>query len=414
MKLADTFTPYVALEGGCLIALAALVFLVVANKRTGISGLLGSGLLKACKGEPLDRVASTFVGAFLLGALVAQQRLFPAAKAAPPAARLALPVYVLAGALTGFGAWVAYDGRLAGRYGCVHRWSLTDLLPSFHPHDLTHTGTRLGNGCTSGHGVCGLTRLSKRGLVAVCTFMAVGMAVANAIAQWPGGRSPVQAPAGGEWGGLAWDRPLDAWPALRRAVPASFPQQQQQQGPWTLGVAALGAVLLLWGLPGKLRRTPLVHLAAAASGALFAMGLQRSGMAEQAKVLGFLAFSAKSGWDPSLMVVLGAAVGLLLPPTLWVLGHMAHALGDPSAAIFTGRTPWQVSQAEKVDARLLVGEALFGVGWGLTGLCPGPALCLFAAGAPRVVLAFFPAYLLGWLMVDVVDRVKAGKGAKAM
>jgi uncharacterized membrane protein YedE/YeeE len=237
--------------------------------------------------------------------------------------------------------------------------------------------------------------------------MVVGMAVANAVAQWPGGRSPLQATAGGDWGGLPWDRPLDAWPALRRAVPSS-------QQPWTLGVAALAAFLLLWGLPRKLRQTPLVHLAAAASGALFAAGLQRSGMAEQAKVLGFLAFTSKDGWDPSLMVVLGAAVGLLLPPTLWVLGHVAQALGDPASKIFTGRTAWQVSQAEKVDGRLLVGEALFGVGWGLTGLCPGPALCLFAAGAPRVVLAFCPAYVVGWLLVDVVDRVKTGKGAKGM
>jgi len=108
MRIAN-FTPAPAFEGGCLLALAALIFLVVANKRTGISGLLGAGLLRAFKAEPLDRVASTFVGAFLLGSLAAQQYLFPASspnqKNAPPAAPFALPAYVLSGLLVGFGAY---------------------------------------------------------------------------------------------------------------------------------------------------------------------------------------------------------------------------------------------------------------------------------------------------------------------
>lgn len=95
------FDPAPAFQGGVLIAVAALVFLVVANKRTGISGLLGSGLLRAVKGEALDRVASTFVGAFLVAALCCRAG---AATKGPPAVPLALPVYVLSGALTGFGA----------------------------------------------------------------------------------------------------------------------------------------------------------------------------------------------------------------------------------------------------------------------------------------------------------------------
>jgi uncharacterized protein len=261
------------------------------------------------------------------------------------------------------------------------------------------SGTKLGNGCTSGHGVCGLTRLSKRAFVAVGTFMVVGVAVATALDQRP--NSPLRAAPTGP---AKWDRPLDAWGPPSAAV----------QQPWTAGVAALAGLLLLWGLPRKLKATPLVHLAAAVSGALFAVGLQLSGMAQQSKVLGFLSLSSKSGWDPSLVVVLGAAVGLLLFPTLWVLGHVDHALGDPKAKIYQGKTAWETSQGERVDGRLVVGEACFGVGWGITGLCPGPAACLFAAGAPRIVLAFFPAYLVGWLLVDVVDKVKAGsKGTKA-
>lgn len=102
MRIAK-FDPAPAFQGGVLIAAAALVFLVVANKRTGISGLLGSGLLRAVKGLALDRVASTFIGAFLLAALYCTAG---AAAKGPPAAPLALPVYVLSGTLTGFGAYV--------------------------------------------------------------------------------------------------------------------------------------------------------------------------------------------------------------------------------------------------------------------------------------------------------------------
>lgn len=234
--------------------------------------------------------------------------------------------------------------------------------------------------------MCGLTRLSKRGFAAVGTFMAVGMAVANVLGQLQ--PNPLRASGDGR---TQWDRRLDAWPAL---------QQPWLPQPWTAGVAALSALLLLWGLPRKLKETPLVHLSAAVSGALFALGLQRSGMVEQAKVLGFLDILGAEGWDPSLMVVLGAAVGLLLLPTLLV------------TKLHTGKTAWEVSKAERVDARLVVGEALFGVGWGMVGICPGPALCLFASGAPRVVLAFLPGYLLGWLLVDVVAG-NQGKAAAA-
>lgn len=224
------------------------------------------------------------------------------------------------------------------------------------------------------------------------TFMAVGMAVANLWADR-------LAAAGGGTKGAQWDRPLDTW--APPSVPLSLPLPPLiRQQPWTAGVVALAALLLLWGLLPLLQQpsNKAKHLAAAvASGALFAAGLQRSGMAEQAKVLGFLNFAGKAGWDPSLMVVLGAAVGLLLPPTLWWLGGAKAALAT--------------SKAEKVDARLVAGEALFGLGWGLSGLCPGPALCLFAAGAPRIVLAFFPSYLAGWLLVDAVEK---GQGPAAV
>ena len=157
----------------------------------------------------------------------------------------------------------------------------------------------------------------------------------------------------------------------------------------------LAAFLLLWRAPTKLSTTPLTHFAALVSGALFALGLTWSGMTQQEKVLNFL-WPRFPGWDPSLMVVLGAAVGLLTPATLYVLNHQQ------------GVAALEVSKAEKVDWRLVVGEAIFGLGWGITGLCPGPALVQFARGSnAKVTLCFMPLYVVGYLLVDVFEKVLA-------
>lgn len=312
--------------------------------------MLGTGLLAVFRGQPLDPVASTFVGAFLLASVAGPQLLPPSAVAASTAAVLLVPpAYLVSGLLVGF-------------------------------------GTRLGNGCTSGHGVCGLSRLSKRGGVAVAVFMAVGMSVASVL------------------GHQGWAANLTAAPSKRdRPLARTVPW-------WTPAVLGLAAFLVLWRAPTKATQRPWVHVAALVSGALFALGLAWSGMTQQAKVLNFL-WPRMPGWDPSLMVVLGTTVSLLTPVTLWVLSHQKAALGDPSAKMHQGKGPLAVSRAEQVDWRLVVGEVAFGLGWGVTGLCPGPALALVALGHQKVVLFFAPAYVLGYLLVDVVDRAMGGGGA---
>ncbi|WP_048438520.1 YeeE/YedE family protein [Caenimonas sp. SL110] len=128
----NEFTPWSALAGGALIGLAAAMFVLLNGRIAGISGVLG-GLLKPVKGDIGWRVAFMvgLVGAPLVYALVA-----------------ALPVPRID---AGFGALV-----LAGL--------------------LVGVGTRYGAGCTSGHGVCGLSRLSPRSLVATAAFMGAGFA----------------------------------------------------------------------------------------------------------------------------------------------------------------------------------------------------------------------------------------------
>lgn len=120
------------------------------------------------------------------------------------------------------------------------------------------------------------------------------------------------------------------------------------------------------------------------AGALFGLGLAVSGMMDPAKVIGFLDLAG--GWDPTLALVMGGALLVCIPAFRAILKRPRPVLVG-SFALPTKST---------LDARLLGGAALFGVGWGLSGLCPGPAVAAlvpaFAAGlAP--VFVFFVAML---------------------
>ncbi len=130
------FTPWASLAGGLLLGLASALFILVNGRILGISGILG-GLLGARPGDASWRLA------FLLGLLVAPVTL---GLVAPP--ELIGPARIEASYLM-----VVVAGLLVGY------------------------GTRLGSGCTSGHGVCGLSRLSPRSLVATLSFMAAGFAI---------------------------------------------------------------------------------------------------------------------------------------------------------------------------------------------------------------------------------------------
>lgn len=136
--------------------------------------------------------------------------------------------------------------------------------------------------------------------------------------------------------------------------------------------------------------------AALASGALFGLGLALSGMTDARRVLGFL--DVFGDFDPSLLFVLGGAVAttaLLFRP---VLGRGRPLFADAFA----------VSKLRHVDRRLLGGAALFGIGWGIAGYCPGPALAGLGAGAVEA-LWFVPAMLAGMALHHVIERVRGGQ-----
>lgn len=113
-------------------------------------------------------------------------------------------------------------------------------------------------------------------------------------------------------------------------------------------------------------------LAAAASGLLFGAGLALSGMTDPAKVLGFLDFFGD--WDGRLLFVMGGAIAVNAPLTWWIRRRRAPLL-QPTFRIPVSHAPWYA----QLDTPLILGSALFGVGWGLSGYCPGPALVSVAS-----------------------------------
>lgn len=132
-------------------------------------------------------------------------------------------------------------------------------------------------------------------------------------------------------------------------------------------------------------------LAALASGALFGLGLAMSGMTDPRRVLGFL--DVFGNFDPTLMFVLGGAVA-----TTMLLFRFVLRRGSPVLA-----ETFQLSTLKHVDRGLLGGAALFGIGWGIAGYCPGPALAGLGVASIEAIW-FIPAMLAGIVIHRLVNR----------
>lgn len=125
--------------------------------------------------------------------------------------------------------------------------------------------------------------------------------------------------------------------------------------------------------------------AAFACGTLFGIGLAMAEMTDPARVIGFLDIAGD--WDPTLVLVMGAGLAVSLPLFPLVLKRQ-HPLFSENFSLPTKKD---------IDGPLLVGAALFGIGWGLAGLCPGPAIAALTTGSPGV-LTFVAAMIAGqWL-----------------
>ena len=384
--MTSTFSPDFSAEsaaaailGGTVLGTVAMTKLRTNGTVLGISGLVG-GLVK--KG----------------------------ARASPDAPeRLAF----LAGLFTAGTALATVLPQALGAPNVAAAWSASNLLRFGTAGFFVGFGTARGNGCTSGHGIMGNARMTLRSFTATCTFMAAGMATAS-VTRTSAWRKLLAAPPVTTCVLFAdqFPPPVPASAASALALAATF-----------AGVVVVSLALLLpkksssrssssekseggddVSASDKAAGAPARRAVAGASGLFFGLALGLAGMVNPARVAGFLDLSGGLGtWDPTLGLVMGGALGLSLPIfRAWAPGGVDAPHAPPHAAISYGLP----SRQAKPDFKLVSGAAMFGCGWGLAGLCPGPSLVALggilgggsAAGlmANAPLLIFNAAMFAGW------------------
>lgn len=132
-------------------------------------------------------------------------------------------------------------------------------------------------------------------------------------------------------------------------------------------------------------------LTAFIAGLIFGLGLLLAGMANPAKVLGFLDLAG--AWDPSLALVMAGAIAVALLPFTLAKRREQSLLG----------LPMQLPNKREIDRRLIGGSLLFGIGWGIAGICPGPAVAILLTGHWQVLL-FVAAMLIGMALFEALER----------
>lgn len=338
--------------GGLLIGIASSTLLFLTGKVTGISGIAHTLATARNSADLFGWRAAYVAGLLVAGALVSAFR----PESFGNASTVRPYVAVAAGIIVGF-------------------------------------GTRLGSGCTSGHGVCGVPRFSPRSIAAVLTFMATGAVTASFV------RQP-------QYHDLFF-----------QAKSASFPFIPA----WVPTAVVLAACYVVFQRNGWLRR--VLHMppvpsssfaildsagefaAAFACALAFGVALGLSGMTNPERVQGFLDFAGSNGWDYTLMLVMGAAVAFNALAFSWMRK-------GGRVPLFTryGSDPQPLAKSlvmgaeggnMLLDWRLFVGSALFGIGWGLAGVCPGPSIVGLGAGLALSAL-FVPSMLGGMALYEAV------------
>jgi uncharacterized membrane protein YedE/YeeE len=152
-------------------------------------------------------------------------------------------------------------------------------------------------------------------------------------------------------------------------------------------------------LPHEERIVPVV--ASFAAGLVFGLGLILSGMANPAKVLGFLDLAG--AWDPSLAFVMAGAIAV---------GVLAFALARKRTVSYLG-LDMKLPTARNIDRRLVGGSVVFGIGWGIAGFCPGPGLVALGMGEIKA-LVFVLAMLTGMGVFEILERRRARGNDKAL
>ena len=140
----------------------------------------------------------------------------------------------------------------------------------------------------------------------------------------------------------------------------------------------------------------MTKLTSLLAGLLFGLGLIVSGMVNPGKVLGFLDVAGQ--WDPSLMLVMGGAIAV---------GWVAFGIAKKRALTLIGEKI-DLPTSTIIDLRLIWGSALFGIGWGLGGFCPGPALVGVGMGLPSALI-FVAAMIAGMVLFELLEKKRTSK-----
>ena len=145
----------------------------------------------------------------------------------------------------------------------------------------------------------------------------------------------------------------------------------------------------------------MLNLSSLFAGLVFGLGLIVSGMANPAKVIGFLDLTGR--WDPSLAFVMADAIAV---------AALAFAVAKTRTVSFLGAAIKLPGSSSDIDHRLVIGSVLFGIGWGVAGFCPGPGLVALGMGEIKA-LVFVAAMLLGMGLFELIERRKQASPLRA-
>ena len=135
----------------------------------------------------------------------------------------------------------------------------------------------------------------------------------------------------------------------------------------------------------------MAKLTAFLAGLIFGLGLLLAGMANPAKVLAFLDLAGN--WDPSLALVMAGAISVAIIPLNLAVKKKVSVLG----------ARMQLPVKRELDARLIGGSLMFGIGWGIAGICPGPSVTLLLTGHWKIII-FVSAMLIGMGLFNLIEN----------
>lgn len=406
------FTPTSGLIGGSLIGSGAVALLLLNGDVMGASGILSDVLLDPIGAfrDPNRRWKVSFLASFMVAANVHIQfqhdiveKLMSAAQSEEQIYNPSKAAFIVGGFLVGI-------------------------------------GTKLSNGCTSGHGICGLPRFSKRSFVAVMTFMGTGIVTTYVLSplrsfshitsflrnnrnHTTATTSTTMTTVISEKGGLLLSL-LVAVPVVFRSLirnrkKTKAKEKEEDQKSKNENEEEIKKSMLI---------NEQKDLGAALSGVLFAAGLGTSGMIFQTKLIGFLNFEGlwnkATFFDPTLICVMGSGIfcswiGYQFVPEYSLLftydderllrGPLLTSSSSSSRDHQFVRFSIPAPSLQKIIRwDLITGASLFGIGWAMAGLCPGPALYSAAIGVVDVFVSWMPAFIVGSYMGGKIKTLSNG------